>query len=694
MSQFIEVLFDFLTQFTGGRGGIDHNVVQFGLAAIFWAALLAFAWERRREDNPPRERLLICGFSLGLSRELLMLGLAFVQALGWVDHDRLHVIFPPLEHALSNAAIFYVAGAFLLFFLESETLSRRFLRWSLASLLLCYLATFWWWGAYILAHPESKFGQTWCDWLFRINASFWIATAFTLVLRGRRGAVQTVVSLALVLFFLVEFLKIIDMAMGEVHEATFTPIRHGFYLLAIFLLGYIYLREQSADRKKARAAMQELAYYDSLTGLANRSQFLSRLDQLLSEKKRSQTQTALLFLDLDRFKATNDTRGHAYGDLLLVEAARRIRGAIRKEDIAARLGGDEFVVLLGSVSSGNEPLVVAEKLLQLLRRPYTLEGHETLSSASIGVAFFPEDGDDGQALLKHADMAMFAAKEQGRNRYQLFSADMHRQIIEKHQTAEELRLGIKRQELVLHYQPQVDLRSGDLLGVEALVRWQHPAKGLVYPGQFIEAAEETGLIRPMGEWVLRTACAQARAWQQQGVECRKMAVNISAIQFAQPDFLAMIDQVLAETGLSPEYLELELTESVLMVDGEEALRTLDGLKQRGVDVAIDDFGTGYSSLSYLNTFPVDRIKIDRSFVAEITAGGDDHVIIRTILAMASSLNLKVVAEGVETREQYEILGRLNCNAVQGYYVGRPIPSAELMDWLVAWPASVAASARG
>ena len=682
MPESFSILLDLLTQFTGGRGGIDNNIVQFGLAAIFWGGLRLFAAERRRDDDPPRERLLLAGFTLGLARELMMLSLATVQALGWIDNKVLHMFFPPLEHAMANGAVFFVSGAFILYLLDRPTLSRRYLYWSLGSLIACYLATFWWWARHIAADPSSKFGQTWCDWLFRLNACLWLAVALFLVIQARPGWLRRIVSISLTLFFLTEALKIMDMSFGEVYESNITPIRHGCYLLGVFLLGAVYLREQTVERRKSRTAIHELAYHDTLTGLPNRTLFYDRLHQAIAHASRACTGLAILFLDLDNFKVINDTRGHASGDELLKTVAERLELSLRDGDTLARLGGDEFVILLPTIDNTEDAVTVAEKVLKLMCRPFYLEGKEILTSSSIGIALYPEDGTIDEELLKHADIAMYSAKSHGRACYQLYSDKMQRQIIKRHNIEEELRRAIVEQEFLLHYQPQIDIGSGKVIGVEALIRWQHPKTGIVLPEQFIPIAEETGLILAIDEWVLRSACAQAQRWQEAGLPLLRMAVNISASQFNRADFLEIIDRTLTETGYESKMLELEVTEGVLMADGPKNADILIALKKRGIKLAIDDFGTGYSSLSYLKHFPVDRIKIDRSFVRDVVSNRDDAAIVTAILAMAGSLGLAVIAEGVENREQLDFLRGLHCMEAQGFYMGRPVPPEDIPWHLV------------
>ncbi|SHJ06404.1 diguanylate cyclase (GGDEF) domain-containing protein [Malonomonas rubra DSM 5091] len=683
MPEFFNVILDFMTQFSGGRGGIDHNVVQFGLAAILWGTLLTYARARRKEDNPERERLLIFAFSFGLVRELFMLGMAFILALGLVEHQLLHVVFPPLEHSLQYAAIFAVAGAFLQFLRRDIKLARRYLLGSFLSLAVCYAATFWWWGSYIYANPSSRFGQTWCDWLFHGTATFWLLIALFFAWRGRQCSSRPLVLSALGCFFFAVFLKIPDMAFAELYEHIYTPISHGAYLLGIFLLVAVYLREQAREGKRAKQQIMQLAYYDTLSGLPNRSLFYDRLQQALALADRSHNRFALLFLDLDNFKAINDTYGHACGDQLLKAVANRLRGCLRMGDTLARLGGDEFIILLPDILGTNAVVTVADKILQQMQKEFQLDLTQLFTSASIGIAFYPENGKDAEELMKHADVAMYAAKEQGRSRYHLFSNEMHRRIVERHRIADELRVALQNEDFVLHYQPQVDIVSEKIVGAEALVRWKHPQKGLIMPGNFIEIAEETGQIQQLGEWIFKTACKQLKIWLNQGLDDFKLAINLSAHRLEHSDFLSKVEKILLLNNINPQQIELELTESGMLRDTEKALELLNHLKLRGFALAMDDFGTGYSSLSYLKRYPFDQVKIDKSFIKGINQNNDDTVLVKTILSMAQHLKLTVVAEGVETYEQLAYLRELGCDRAQGFYFSRPVPPDEFAESLFA-----------
>ncbi len=431
------------------------------------------------------------------------------------------------------------------------------------------------------------------------------------------------------------------------------------------------------ERRRAEKEIQKLAYYDTLTGLPNRLLFLDRLHQALAQARRENRKVGVLFLDLDRFKLVNDTMGHVAGDMLLKYVARRLQGCVRQSDTVARLGGDEFVVVLPGVHTEQDLTAFARKILETVSRPVRLGEKKVYSTASVGISVFPDDADNLDALLRNADIAMYAAKDRGKNTYQFFSEDMNARVVEDMGLETRLRLALKNDELFLAYQPQMDLRTGSITGLEALLRWRHPDAGVIGPGSFIRVAEETGLIIPIGEWALRTACLQARAWEHSGFPPLRMAVNISGRQFDQPDFIDRIDDILRQTGIDPRRLELELTESIVMENVPETIMTLTDLKVRGIHLAIDDFGTGYSSLSYLKHFPFDRIKIAQEFVRDITIDPEDAAIVEAITRMASILGLEVIAEGVEKKEQLDFLRERRCMEMQGHYFARPMPADEL-----------------
>ena len=429
---------------------------------------------------------------------------------------------------------------------------------------------------------------------------------------------------------------------------------------------------QFIARKEAESHLTFFANHDTLTGLPNRAMFNQRLTQALARAQRLTTMAAVLFVDLDRFKVINDTLGHDAGDQLLKQLAERLRECLREGDTIGRQGGDEFVVLIEDVADPTQVASVGQKILDTVARPYVISGQEFHVTASIGISIYPEDGHDQQTLLKNADIAMYRAKEQGKNNHQFYSAQLNLHSFERLAFETSLRRAVERGEFLLHYQPKVDMRSGLITGVEALIRWQHPELGLVQPGQFIAMAEETGLIAPIGEWVLRTACAEAQGWVVKGMPPVSVAVNLSARQFARDELATAIMRVLRETGLDPRRLELEITESTVMHNPERAVEVMQQLKRLGVRVAIDDFGTGYSSLSYLKRFPLSSVKIDRSFVLDLPGDKDDAAITQAVIAMAHSLRLRVVAEGVETAEQYRFLEEHQCDEMQGYYFSKPV----------------------
>ena len=433
-----------------------------------------------------------------------------------------------------------------------------------------------------------------------------------------------------------------------------------------------------SEKKKAEQEIKRLAYFDGLTGLPNRTLLMDHMQLAFANAERAGKSVAVLLLDLDNFKQVNDTLGHAKGDRMLQQVAQRLGSALRKGDTLARWGGDEFVLLLNDIKGESTAATVACKVRELLaERSYDLEGSEVFSSASIGIALFPQNGADSETLLKHADTAMYVAKKDGRNDYHFFSEQMHQKAIERHTLESCLRRAMGNDEFFLVYQPQLDLLTGETVGMEALVRWQTQGRGLVSPAEFIPVAEDIGLIWPLGEWILRTACSEALSWQRLTNRSLRLAVNFSAQQFRQPDLVERIERVLQETGFDPRLLEMELTESVFMENMEAAIEVLIDLKSRGIQISIDDFGTGYSSLSYLKNFPIDRIKIAQEFVRDIPADPNDMAIVSATIAMAKSLGLKLIAEGVETREQLEFLQQQGCQEMQGYYFSRPLPAEQV-----------------
>ena len=438
------------------------------------------------------------------------------------------------------------------------------------------------------------------------------------------------------------------------------------------------LVEQIRERKLAEERFAHLAHHDSLTGLPNRVLFYDRLKFAMIEAKRRGHSVVVMFLDVDRFKIINDTLGHNAGDDLLKQIAMRLTACLRAGDTVSRLAGDEFALALPSMEDTNYSRHLAQRLLACFNKPFLLKEQPIFVTASIGVTHYPADATSVEGLLKNADTAMYRAKEAGRDNFHFYSADMHAQAVKRLAMENALRGATERGELVLHYQPLVDLKSGQIEGMEALVRWNHPELGLVSPADFIPLAEETGLIIPIGEWVLRTACAQARAWQNAGLPPLRLSVNLSARQF-QKDLAVMVASILEETALEPRYLELELTESMVMQNPEKAVVMLDALDQMGVRLSIDDFGTGYSSLGYLKRFPIDTLKVDRSFVCDIPSDADDMLITTGIIGLAHSLGIQVIAEGVETSAQLSFLLTQHCDTIQGYYFSKPLPASAFMQ---------------
>ena len=425
-------------------------------------------------------------------------------------------------------------------------------------------------------------------------------------------------------------------------------------------------------RKRDEERLNTLANYDALTALPNRTLFHQRLRRSLVHAQRFNEALAVLFIDLDRFKNVNDSLGHDAGDRVLRAVAERLKASLREVDTLARLGGDEFAVLIEQVTDVRMVGSVARKLLKAVAELLVLDGQEYQITASIGISTFPADGSDGTTLLKNADIAMYRAKEQGKNNSQFYAAAMNAHSRERLSLETGMRHALERGEFLLHYQPKVDIASGRITGMEALLRWMRPGLGMVSPAEFIPLAEETGLIVPIGAWVLKAACECVRAWQQTGVPPLRVAVNLSARQFAQANLVSDVARILDASGLAPSSLELEITESMVMNDPERAIQTLRQLKLMGIALAIDDFGTGYSSLGYLKRFPIDNIKIDRSFIKDIPGNNDDAIITRTIIDMTHNLRLKAIAEGVETEAQLDFLRQHGCDEMQGYYFSRPL----------------------
>ncbi|MDD5329748.1 MAG: EAL domain-containing protein [Sulfuricella sp.] len=444
---------------------------------------------------------------------------------------------------------------------------------------------------------------------------------------------------------------------------------------------YVGIFSDISEIKKNEAQIEFLAYHDPLTGLPNRLLARDRMELAMSSADRAGGKATLLFLDLDNFKTINDSLGHAIGDALLKGVAARLRECLRETDTLSRQGGDEFLIVLPEVSDSEAIAAVAEKILDRLAASFHLDGHELSTSLSIGLAVYPDDGRDFETLFRKADTAMYQAKEAGRNGYRFHTEQMNADAVEHLRMRNGLRQALEKGEFVLHYQPQVNLASGAVIGAEALIRWNHPELGLVLPGRFIRIAEESGLIVPIGEWVLREACRQAAAWRDAGLPELVIAVNLSAVQFKRRNLEYSVAQALGDSGLDPALLELELTESILIRDTDKVLATVQRLKALGVKLSIDDFGTGYSSLSYLKRFNVDKLKIDQSFVRDMADDPNDAAIVRAIIQMAKSLNLKTIAEGVEGQRTLDYLRLNHCDEAQGYHFARPLPAEEFRAYM-------------
>jgi diguanylate cyclase (GGDEF)-like protein len=456
--------------------------------------------------------------------------------------------------------------------------------------------------------------------------------------------------------------------------------------------------EMSKNLQHSHDQIAHLAHHDSLTGLPNRRLFTEILERALVSARSGGETLALLFMDLDDFKRVNDSLGHQMGDDLLREVGERLSGVVRPDDCVAlrssrdtfdtvaRLGGDEFILLLHGLRRGLDAATVARRLLDELARPIVLDGTELKVNASIGITLFPDDASDAEGLIKNADIAMYHAKEQSKNHYQFFTRELNTELVRRIEMEAALRRALEREELLLYYQPQVEVNTGEIEGIEALIRWRHPELGMVPPNEFIPLAEETGLILPIGHWVLQEACRQSKAWQDAGAKAVPVAVNVSARQFSGTELQGSIKEALESSGLAPEHLDVELTETSVMKEPESAIATLIALKQMGIRISMDDFGTGYSSLGILKRLPIDCLKIDKSFIDEVVGSGDDAAITVAIIAMAKSLGLHVIAEGVEQVSQLAFLRAQGCDMIQGYLISRPVP-AEEMGSLLAAPAT-------
>jgi diguanylate cyclase (GGDEF)-like protein/PAS domain S-box-containing protein len=461
-------------------------------------------------------------------------------------------------------------------------------------------------------------------------------------------------------------------------EKTITPIKDW----AGKITHFVSTGKDISERIQVQERLQHMAHHDALTDLPNRNLFLDRLQQSLTRARWHNRLVAVMFLDLDRFKNINDTLGHNVGDQLLLQLSERLSKSVRDGDTIGRFGGDEFAILLDDIDSDSHISSLAQKLLDTLASPFKINKHELFVTASIGVSIFPGDGEDSDTLLRNADVAMYRAKDLGKNNYQFYSDDLSARIFERLTLETHLRHALDRNEFVLYYQPQIDARNDKITGVEALLRWQHPELGLVSPNNFVPLLEETGLIETVGHWALETACRQSRAWHDAGWSYLHLSVNISSRQFNNPNFISSVNDIIDTTGINPEFLELELTESMLMRNASATINALHSLSVLGVRFAIDDFGTGYSSLSYLRRFPIDTIKIDRSFIHDVTDNPDDAAIASAIIVMAQNLSLNVIAEGVENQQQLDFLSSRNCHCLQGNLFSRPLPAEEMTAFLM------------
>ncbi|MFZ6675182.1 putative bifunctional diguanylate cyclase/phosphodiesterase [Undibacterium sp. Xuan67W] len=455
-----------------------------------------------------------------------------------------------------------------------------------------------------------------------------------------------------------------ELHIAPVHDASGAATTH-----------FVSVINDVSDRVTYQNELEYQATHDSLTGLANRNLLNDRIQHAIAWANRENQLIAVMLLDLDHFKLINDASGHGSGDAMLKEVAKRLMQCVRDTDTVARLGGDEFVLILTDLREPGDVDIIAEKVLTALSKPFDVIGQDVVVTASIGISFYPKDGDHGEILLRYADIAMYRVKEHGRNSVRQFVPEMGVTAISRLNMEAALRRGLERKEFVLHYQPKISLPDQKIIGAEALVRWQHPQIGMIHPVEFIPLAEQSGLILPLGEWVLAEACRQQVLWAKQGLADLKIAINMSSRQFRQEDLADRVAAIFTATGADPQLLILELTESMVMQDVESTLLTLRALKNLGVAISLDDFGTGYSSLSYLRRFPIDELKIDKSFINDIHANPDDAAIASAIIAMAVSLGLRVVAEGVEKEEQASMLTKMGCHQVQGYYFGRPVDVA-------------------
>ena len=508
------------------------------------------------------------------------------------------------------------------------------------------------------------------------GAGFWKA-------RKRRGGTAFAMTSATFFVYGAEQVHYVVVALLGLHYAPYLGL-FDFLIQSMIGLGMIacLLEDEREAAELATVEIEHLAYHDALTGLPNRPLFMDRLIIALAQAGRSNQKLAVFFLDLDRFKDINDSLGHSIGDALLKACAERIRRCVREGDTVARFGGDEFTLLIPRIDNIEDAAKIAQKIIETLRIPFLISDRELFVTTSIGIAISPSDGRDPETLVRNADAAMYRAKDQGRDSYQLYAPAMNARALERLAMENMLRKALSQQELRLFYQPIVDLASERIIGLEALLRWQHPDLGLLLPAHFISTAEMSGLIIPIGSWVLLTASKQLRVWQKRVDPDLRVSVNLSARQFQQPDLVNTVARVLDESGIDPKTLELEITESNAMQNAENTIHILRELKALGVRISMDDFGTGYSSLNYLKRFPIDTLKLDQSFVRDITTDVRDAAIVSAVISMAHSLDLKVIAEGVETEQQLAFLHQQRCNRIQGFFFSAPMPTERLETYLL------------
>jgi diguanylate cyclase (GGDEF)-like protein len=613
----------------------------------------------------------------------------------------------PASHPLSllcamiSGAAGYLTLAWLLFGMY-ELVRRRPVKLHEARMAIITLAIF---GAALALLFPSADSSAW-RFFMRIGVRAFIATiAFTVasifVLRARRrhtGMGFTLIGVSFLIYALEELqffiVSIVALVQRQAEDPTFYFGYLDFVLQAATGMGMLacLLEDEREAADLATVEIEHLAYHDALTGLPNRPLFIDRLIVALAQAARANQKLAVFFLDLDRFKDINDSLGHSTGDALLKAVADRIRRCVRDGDTVARFGGDEFTLLVPRMESVDDAAKIAQKIIEVLKIPFQIADRELFVTTSIGIGLYPVDGVDPETLVRNADTAMYRAKEQGRDNYQLYAPAMNARALERLALENMLRKAITQNELELHYQPIVHAVTGEIVGVEALLRWNHPQLGLLSPAHFISVAEVSGLIIPIGTWALRVACKQVRQWQKKLHVDLKLSVNLSARQFQQPDLLEQIRNIVEETGLAPSNLELEITESNAMQNAENTIYTLREIKNIGVRIAMDDFGTGYSSLNYLKRFPIDTLKLDQSFVHDVANGATDAAIASAVIDMAHSLRLEVVAEGVETAEQLRFLQQQQCDRIQGYYFSPPLPVSGLENYIVTRRAAAAVTA--